>query len=60
MLMTSDDETSIEDFVKRKTTNVGYDKDENPVSSPSPFLLSQAEADYPSITFHKHLIKLNE
>ena len=52
--MTSDDESSIDDFVKRKTTNVGYDKDENPVFlSPSPFLLSQAEADYPTITFHK-------
>tara|TARA_A100001015_G_C14940406_1_gene692306 strand:+ start:143 stop:328 length:186 start_codon:yes stop_codon:yes gene_type:complete len=52
--MTSDDESSIQDFIKRKTVNVGFDKDENPVFlSPSPFLLNQAEADYPSITFHK-------
>ena len=52
--MTSDDENSIADFIKRKTVNVGYDKDENPVFlSPSPFLLTQAEADYPAITFHK-------
>ena len=52
--MTSDDDESIQDFIKRKTVNIGFDKDENPVFlSPSPFLLTQAEADYPSITFHK-------
>ena len=42
------------DFIKRKTVNIGYDKDENPVFlAPSSFLLSQAEGDYPDITFHK-------
>ena len=52
--MTSDDDDSIQDFIKRKAVNIGFDKDENPVFlSPSPFLLTQAEADYPSITFHK-------
>ena len=52
--MTSDDESKINDFVKRKVGNVGFDKDENPVFlAPSTFLLSQAESDYPEITFHK-------
>ena len=33
---------------------IGYDKDENPVFlAASPFLLTQAEGDYPSIKFHK-------
>lgn len=52
--MTSDDESKINDFVKRKVGNVGFDKDQNPVFlAPSTFLLSQAESDYPEITFHK-------
>ena len=52
--MTSENENTIADFIKRKTVNIGYDKDENPVFlAPSSFLLSQAEGDYPDITFHK-------
>ena len=52
--MTSENEDTITDFIKRKTVNIGYDKDENPVFlAPSSFLLSQAEGDYPDITFHK-------
>ena len=52
--MTSENEDTIADFIKRKTVNIGYDKDENPVFlAPSSFLLSQAEGDYPDITFHK-------
>jgi peptide chain release factor 3 len=52
--MTSSKNDSIQDFTKRKSTNVAYDKDENPVFlAPSPFLLAQAEGDYPEITFHK-------
>ena len=52
--MTSDNDESIADFIKRKTVNVGYDKDDNPVFlAPSSFLLAQAEGDYPDITFHK-------
>tara|TARA_B100000768_G_scaffold8406_1_gene8791 strand:- start:2007 stop:3056 length:1050 start_codon:yes stop_codon:yes gene_type:complete len=52
--MTSSKNDTIKDFIKRKSTNVAYDKDENPVFlAPSPFLLAQAEGDYPEITFHK-------
>ena len=52
--MTSSKNNTIEDFIKRKSTNVAYDKDENPVFlAPSAFLLAQAEEDYPEITFHK-------
>ena len=52
--MTSENEDTITEFIKRKTVNIGYDKDENPVFlAPSSFLLSQAEGDYPDITFHK-------
>lgn len=52
--MTSSKNDTIQDFIKRKSTNVAYDKDENPVFlAPSPFLLAQAEGDYPEITFHK-------
>ena len=60
--MTSDDSAKIDDFVKRKVGNVGYDKDQNPVFlAPSVFLLNQAESDYPEITFHKNSeFKLDE
>ena len=60
--MTSINEISIEDFIKRKTSNIAYDKDKNPVFlAPSPFLLTQAESDYPEIIFHKTSeFKLNE
>jgi peptide chain release factor 3 len=52
--MTSSKGDTIQDFIKRKSTNVAYDKDDNPVFlAPSPFLLNQAESDYPEIIFHK-------
>jgi peptide chain release factor 3 len=52
--MTSNDSDTIQDFIKRKSTNVAYDKDDNPVFlAPSLFLLNQAEGDYPKIIFHK-------
>ena len=52
--MTSTNNETIQDFIKRKSTNVAYDKDKNPVFlAPSPFLLTQAEGDYPEIIFHK-------
>lgn len=39
--------------MSRKTGNVAYDKDQNPVFlAPSAFLLQMAERDYPEITFH--------
>ena len=56
------DNQKLEDFIKRKSTNVAYDKDNNPVFlAPSPFLLTQAESDYPDIIFHKNSeFKLDE
>ena len=53
--MTSDNDESIADFIKRKTVNIGYDKDDNPLA-PSSFLLAQAEGDYPDVHFIKHQI----
>ncbi len=51
--MTSEKQEKIDEFVKRKHNNIAYDKDENPVFlADSPFLLTQAEGDYPEITFH--------
>ena len=48
------DDDKLEDFIKRKSANIAYDKDNNPVFlAPSPFLLTQAESDYPEIIFHK-------
>ncbi len=52
--MTSSDDYKLEDFIKRKSANIAYDKDNNAVFlAPSPFLLTQAESDYPGIIFHK-------
>ncbi len=52
--ITSDDQSKIDEFTRRKVGNIGYDKDMNPVFlAPSTFLLVQAEGDYPEITFHK-------
>ncbi len=52
--LTTDNDAQLEDFMRRKVNNVAYDKDGNPVFlADSPFLLSQAEGDYPDITFHK-------
>ena len=60
--MTSEDSSKIDDFIKRKVGNIGYDKDQNPVFlAPSVFLLNQAESDYPEIIFHKNSeFKLDE
>ena len=60
--MTSKDSSKIDDFIKRKVGNIGFDKDQNPVFlAPSVFLLNQAENDYPEITFHKNSeFKLDE
>ena len=52
--MTSEEPHTLEDFIKRKISNIAYDKDNNSVFlAPSVFLLNQAESDYPKITFHK-------
>jgi peptide chain release factor 3 len=51
--LTSDDKLKLEDFIKRKQQNIGWDKDENPVFlAPSEWLLALAQKDYPEIVFH--------
>ncbi len=51
--ITSDKQAEIDEFVRRKSMNIAYDKEGNIVFlADSPFLLSQAELDYPAITFH--------
>ena len=52
--LTTDKHQKLEEFIKRKLNNIAYDKDGNPVFlADSPFLLTQAEGDYPDITFHR-------
>lgn len=52
--LTSEDPEKLREFMSRKTGNVAYDKDQNPVFlAPSAFLLQMAERDYPEITFHQ-------
>lgn len=52
--MTTENEEKLQEFIRRKLNNIAYDKDGNPVFlADSPFLLSQAEADYPEIKFHR-------
>ncbi len=52
--LTTDKPEKLEEFIKRKLNNIAYDKDGNPVFlADSPFLLVQAEADYPDIKFHR-------
>ena len=51
--MTTDNEQKLEDFIKRKATNIAKDKDDNYVFlAQTRFLLQSAESDYPEITFH--------
>jgi peptide chain release factor 3 len=52
--LTTDKPEKLDEFIKRKLNNIAYDKDGNPVFlADSPFLLTQAEGDYPDITFHR-------
>lgn len=51
--MTSKDKLKLDEFVKRKAANIGWDKDENPVYlAPSEWMLNTAKQDFPDITFH--------
>lgn len=51
--MTADDESKINEFIKRKAQYIAMDKDENYVFlAQSKFLLQNAQNDYPAITFH--------
>ena len=52
--ITSDNNEQLEKFVRAKANYIAHDKDENTVFlAETPFLLSNAESDYPDITFHK-------
>lgn len=52
--ITSDDAPKLDHFMKVKANHIALDKDQNPVFlAESPFLLSNAEAEYPEITFHR-------
>lgn len=51
--LTADKKEKLEEFVKRKAQNIGWDKDENPVFlAPSEWLLNLAKQDYPDVVFH--------
>lgn len=51
--MTTEDESKLDDFIKRKAQYIAKDKDGNDVFlAQTAFLLQSAEADYPEITFH--------
>lgn len=51
--LTSEDRNKLDEFVKRKANNIGWDKDDNPVFlAPSEWLLNTARQDYPDVVFH--------
>lgn len=51
--ITTNNPAQLQDFISRKTGNLAYDKDENPVFlAPSAFLLQMAKNDYPDLEFH--------
>ncbi len=51
--MTTDNEEQLKDFVRRKSSYVAFDKDDNPVFlAQSEFILNTAMEEYPAITFH--------
>jgi peptide chain release factor 3 len=51
--VTSENKIKLDEFVKRKANNIGWDKDGNPVFlAPSEWLLNTARQDYPEVVFH--------
>jgi peptide subunit release factor RF-3 len=47
--------------LKRKSGAIAYDKEDNPVFfAESEWMLKLAKENFPSITFHKHLISKQE
>jgi peptide chain release factor 3 len=53
MWLTSSDKAKLEMFIKVKTGQIAYDKDNNPVFfAQSEWLMNMAKQDYPEITFH--------
>ncbi|HRN42652.1 MAG TPA: peptide chain release factor 3, partial [Vicingus sp.] len=51
--MTSDNQSKIDDFIRRKAQYIATDKDGNYVFlAQSAFLLQSAQQDFPDITFH--------
>ncbi len=53
MWITSEDKPKLEHFIKVKSGQIAYDKDDNPVFfAQSEWLMNMAKQDYPEITFH--------
>ncbi len=51
--ITSDNKSRLDEFIRVKSGNIAFDKDENMVYlAESPFLLKMAEQNYPEIQFH--------
>lgn len=51
--VTSDDDKKLDEFKRRKYTNIAIDKDKNPVFlAESPYTLKQVQENYPDIIFH--------
>lgn len=51
--LTAADKLKLDEFVKRKAQNIGWDKDNNPVFlAPTEWLLNTARQDYPDVVFH--------
>ncbi len=51
--LTSEDEEQLREFVRKKSSYIAYDKEDNPVFlARSEFLLNDARQEYPAITFH--------
>ena len=52
--ITTDNNEQLQQFLRAKANYIAHDKDENIVfMAETPFLLANAESDYPDITFHK-------
>lgn len=52
--VTSDNETALQAFLKRKAGHIAYDKDRKPVFlAESEWILNVTRGDYPEVTFHQ-------
>lgn len=51
--LTSENPVKLQEFIRVKTGQIAYDKDENPVFlAPSAWMLNVAKGDYPELEFH--------
>ena len=52
--ITADDKPKLDEFIRLKGNQIGYDKDQNPVFlAESDWMLRMNEDNNPAITFHK-------